>query len=149
MDLSELFQQYPYLREALTAFTVIFVDLCALVILITAGRERRLEDKSWAKEGRGYMLLCEGQIFPLGAAEILIGRHPCADIRFSDSDISRFHALLTLQNGEWVIEDLGAQNGVTVNGTRITTALPLRRGDVIGIGNRELAVIKGSERSSA
>ena len=56
MDLTVLFERYPFFREAATAFVVIFVDICALVILIAAGRERRRGDRRWAKEGRGYML---------------------------------------------------------------------------------------------
>ncbi len=144
MNLTELFSQYPYLREGLTAVVVIFVDICALTILIAAGRERRSGDRRWAKESRGLMLLCENQVFPLGAAEILIGRHPSADIRFYDDEISRFHALLTLQNGQWQIEDAGAQNGVLVNGTRITKPCVLHRNDVISVGKRRLTVVKGS-----
>lgn len=144
MDLTELFTQYPYLREGITAFVVIFVDICALTILIAAGRERRNGDKRWAKEGRGFMLACGNEIYPLGAAELLIGRHPAADIHFDDDEVSRFHALLMLQNGKWTIEDAGASNGVTINGTRITKPHTLRKNDVIGIGKRRLTVVRGS-----
>lgn len=149
MDFTPLFEQYPFFREAATAFVVIFVDICALVILIAAGRERRRGDRRWAKEARGYMLACNGQYYPLGAAEILIGRHPCADIRFEDTEISRFHALLTLSNGKWQIEDLGAQNGVSVNGRRIGRPCTLHQNDTITIGKRRLTVVKGDGRSVA
>ena len=52
MDIQEIFRQYPYFREAATAFVVIFVNICALVILIAAGRERRRGDRRWAKESK-------------------------------------------------------------------------------------------------
>ncbi len=149
MDLTVLFERYPFFREAATAFVVIFVDICALVILIAAGRERRRGDRRWAKEGRGYMLACAGEIYPLGAAEVLIGRHPSADIQFNDTEISRFHALLTLSDGKWRIEDIGAHNGVTVNGRRITKPCILHQNDAIMIGNRRLVVIKGSGKDVA
>lgn len=149
MDYTAIFEQYPHFREAATAFVVIFVDICALVILIAAGRERKRDNRRWAKEGKGYMLACRGEVYPLGAAEILIGRHPSADIRFPDTEISRFHALLTLSNGKWQIEDIGAQNGVTVNGRRITKPCTLHCNDAIMIGNRRLVVIKGDGRSVA
>ena len=144
MDLTALFERYPYLREALTAFAVIFVDFCALIILVAAGRQRRRGDRNWAREGRGYMLAMGTTFFPLGAAEILIGRHPAADIRFDDNEISRFHALLTLSNGQWTIEDIGAQNGVLVNGRRITQPRTLRQNDQIQIGKRRLTVVRGT-----
>ena len=144
MDLTPLFEQYPFLREAATAFVVIFVDICALVILLAAGRERRRGDRGWAQEGRGYMLACEGTLYPLGAAEILIGRHPSADIRFPDTEVSRFHALLCLSGGKWQIEDIGAQNGVLVNGRRINKPCTLHQNDAIQIGKHRMTVVKGS-----
>ena len=142
MDFTSFFEQYPFFREAATAFVVIFVDLSALVILIAAGRERRRGDRRWAKEGKGYMLTCAGTLYPLGAAEVLIGRHPSADIQFPDEEISRFHALITFANGRWQIEDIGAHNGVIVNGHRITKPCTLHRNDAIKIGNRRLVIIK-------
>ena len=144
MEISELFEKYPYLREAMTAFVVIFVDICALVILIAAGRERRRGDRLWAREGRGFMLASGATFYPLGAAEILIGRHPAADIRFDDKEISRFHALLTLSNGQWSIEDIGAQNGILVNGRRISQPHILHQNDRIQIGRRCLTVVRGT-----
>ena len=143
MDIQEIFRQYPYFREAATAFVVIFVNICALVILIAAGRERRRGDRRWAKESKGYMLVCQGQTYPLSAAEILIGRHPSADICFPETEISRFHALLTFSNGRWQIEDAGAHNGVIVNGRRISGSCTLHRNDAITIGKRRLVVVKG------
>lgn len=142
MDLTPLFEQYPFFREAATAFVIIFVDLCALVILIAAGRERRRGDRRWAKEGKGYMLVCRSELYPLGAAEVLIGRHPSADIRFPEEDVSRFHALITFANGRWQIEDIGSPNGVIVNGVRITKPCTLHRNDAVQIGSRRITVIK-------
>ncbi|MBQ6039232.1 MAG: FHA domain-containing protein [Oscillospiraceae bacterium] len=147
MDLTPLFAKYPFLREAATAFVVIFVDIVALVILLAAARERHRGDRGWAKEGHGFMLACEGEVYPLGAAEILIGRHPSADIRFSDSEVSRFHALLSLSGGKWQIEDIGAQNGVAVNGHRISKPCTLRHHDAIMIGKHRMVVIRGTERA--
>ena len=146
MDLTPLFAKYPFLREAATAFVVIFVDIVALVILLAAARERHRGDRGWAMEGHGFMLACEGKVYPLGAAEILIGRHPYADIRFSDSEVSRFHALLSLSGGKWQIEDIGAQNGVAVNGHRISKPCTLHHRDAIMIGKHRMVVIRGTER---
>lgn len=146
MDLTPLFAKYPFLREAATAFVVIFVDIVALVILLAAARERHRGDRGWAMEGHGFMLACEGEVYPLGAAEILIGRHPSADIRFSDSEVSRFHALLSLSGGKWQIEDIGAQNGVAVNGHRISKPCTLHHRDAIMIGKHRMVVIRGTER---
>lgn len=148
MDVPALFEKFPYLREALTAFAVIFVDVCALLILAASRRERRRGSKSWAKESHSYMLQCGQNLYSLSAAEILIGRHPCADIHFPDNEVSRFHALLSLCDGTWIIEDLGAQNGVLVNSRRITQPCRIRRGDVVTVGKRQLTVVKASHERS-
>ena len=142
LDFQPLFEQYPYIREAATAFVVIFVNLSALMILLAAGRERRRGDRRWLKESHGYMLACQGTVYPLGAAEVLIGRHPSSDICFPDNEISRFHALLTFSDGRWRIEDVGAHNGVMVNGKRITEPCTLHQNDIITVGKRRLTVIK-------
>ena len=148
MDLSQFFAQYPNLRELLTAIAVIFVDICGLMILVSAVRERAHGDAIWMREGHGLMLKCGEDVFPLGAAEVVIGRHPAADIRFLDADMSRFHALISLSGGKWSIEDLGGANGVTVNGTRIQAPRVLHPSDVIIIGTRKFTVIKGKKEES-
>lgn len=143
-SVTEFFQNGQNLGELLSVFIVVFVDFCALMILLAAGRERKRGDEIWAKEAKGYMLSEHGTIYPLGAAEIIIGRHPSADIRFSDKEISRFHAILTLSDGRWHIEDLGSGSGTYVNGVRIKTPRTLHRDDEIRIGRRSLRVIKGN-----
>ncbi|MEY3232509.1 MAG: Sporulation kinase, partial [Planctomycetota bacterium] len=48
--------------------------------------------------------------------------------------MSRRHAELTPDDGEWVIRDLESQNGTYVNGVRIAAATRLRPGDQIRTG---------------
>ena len=127
MDFTTFFSQYPLLRPGLTAAVIIFVDICALVILIDAARERRHGDRRWAHDSRGLMLRCGDTVYPLGAAEIVIGRNPSADICLPDAEISRFHAILTLSGGRWQIEDLRSGNGVLVNGKRITEPCRIKK----------------------
>ena len=143
ITITEWFTQYPALREGLTAFAVIFVDLCALAILLAAKRERNHSDRHWAKETHGLMLQSGEEYYPLGSAEILIGRHPAADIRLDDPEISRFHALLTFSNGQWHIEDVSSGNGIKVNGACMTKSRVLRNQDVIAIGKRRMRVVRG------
>lgn len=149
MDFSQFFADTPAVRDAVTAFVVIFTDFCALMILLAASRERKRGDRLWATEGRGFMLSAAEQLYPLGAAEILIGRHASADIRLYDQDVSRFHALLVLQDGSWRIEDLDSAGGTYVNGTRIRAPRVLHQNDKIRIGSSTFTVVKGSEKGRA
>jgi DNA-binding NtrC family response regulator len=66
--------------------------------------------------------------------EILIGRGEAADLRLSDSSVSRKHAKLVVRGGAARIVDLGSHNGVGVNGVRVSGEEPLGSGDVITLG---------------
>lgn len=68
-----------------------------------------------------------------------LGRHTDNDVVLDDLALSRFHARLELRGEHYVVVDLGSQNGVYVNGIRVSGEQPLHPGDRIGMG-RYLAV---------
>ncbi len=75
-----------------------------------------------------------GQIYLL-ADGMTIGRASGCGIALStDNTVSRSHARIALEAGEWVIYDSGSSNGTYVNGSRITRSA-LSPGDVIQIGS--------------
>lgn len=63
----------------------------------------------------------------------LVGRSSEA-LPISDSTVSRRHAELTPDDGEWYIRDLSSQNGTYVNGVQITERTRLRLGDQVRTG---------------
>jgi eukaryotic-like serine/threonine-protein kinase len=67
---------------------------------------------------------------------VIIGKAPGNDIVINDTGVSRQHATVRMQNGEYVISDLGSLNGVYVNGRKVTQeeAQQLRDGDKIQLG---------------
>ena len=67
--------------------------------------------------------------------ELTIGRDPACDILFQDPSVSRRHARIFLADGTVYLEDLGSQNGTTVNGNSIHMPCALRSGDVLTIGD--------------
>jgi pSer/pThr/pTyr-binding forkhead associated (FHA) protein len=67
-------------------------------------------------------------------AVVALGRHPENDIVLDDRTLSRFHARLERRADRYVVVDLGAQNGVYLNGSRITGECELVPGDRIGMG---------------
>ncbi|MCC7386840.1 MAG: sigma 54-interacting transcriptional regulator [Deltaproteobacteria bacterium] len=72
--------------------------------------------------------------YPLSEPALVIGRATSSDIQLIDSAVSRRHARVLAAEGRVTVEDLGSDNGVIVNGARITGPTVLREGDVIGIG---------------
>ena len=73
------------------------------------------------------------QSYTLAKDEITIGRAPDNDLIIQDSSISRYHAKIRREGGEWRIVDLGSKNGTHVNDVGNATA-PLRDGDAIILG---------------
>ncbi len=75
-----------------------------------------------------------GSLIELGENEYVIGREAGNSIVIDDRGVSRRHARLFVQAGNYSIEDLESTNGTFVNGTRILTATNLRPGDTILLG---------------
>ncbi len=76
----------------------------------------------------------KGKKFELPANEPqLIGRSSEA-LPNTDNAMSRRHAELTPDDGQWFIRDLQSQNGTYVNGLKITDRTRLRPGDQIRVG---------------
>ncbi|MBI1879796.1 MAG: FHA domain-containing protein, partial [Chloroflexi bacterium] len=65
------------------------------------------------------------------AQEITIGRSADCVVSIPVRWISRMHAVLRRQGGQFVLEDSGSKNGVFVNGQRVIKPRPLNDGDVI------------------
>lgn len=76
----------------------------------------------------------KGKTFQLPAHEPqLVGRSSEA-LPLRDATVSRRHAELTPDDGEWWIRDINSQNGTYVNGVRISERTRLRVGDQIRTG---------------
>jgi hypothetical protein len=75
-----------------------------------------------------------GKVYSLEKTEILIGREAGSDVFVNDEKVSRRHARLTSQFGDYVLEDLGSTNGTCVNSQRITGQRILKSGDTVLLG---------------
>ncbi|MEQ9096300.1 MAG: ATP-binding protein [Phycisphaerales bacterium] len=86
----------------------------------------------------------KGKRFELPANEPqLLGRSSEA-LPLDDQAVSRRHAELTPDNGEWYLRDLESQNGTLVNGRPIQGRVRLRTGDTITVGQTTLAFGRSS-----
>ncbi len=81
-------------------------------------------------------------VVPFVRDEITIGRQEGNTIRLTERNVSRRHARLVRQNGHVLVEDLGSYNGVRINGERIQGQAQIADGDLIQIGDYDLAVQK-------
>lgn len=74
-----------------------------------------------------------GKKMVLGGESMLIGRSRECDVRVDDPNVSRKHAELRREDGEWSVADLGSTNGIKVNGRKVASAR-LAPGDEITLG---------------
>ncbi len=79
-------------------------------------------------------------VVPFVRDEITIGRMEGNTIRLTERNVSRRHAKLLRQNGHVLIEDLGSYNGIRINGDRIAGQVQVTDGDLIQIGDYDLAI---------
>ncbi len=134
--------------DIIAAVGIIFVDFCAIFILLYCRKEKEVVQDQWEKAARHVMLVDEeGQFkFTPNSQEILMGRHISADLRFTDMSVSRYHAILTLEDGIWTIIDLGSTSGTFVNGDRVQEQRKLRLNDSIQIGKKTLYLRRASQQ---
>jgi hypothetical protein len=75
-----------------------------------------------------------GRRIGLSERVVVAGRDPRLDIVLPDDGVSRLHCLVSVVNGEVVVEDLGSTNGTFVNGQRIDRRRPLPVGSMLRVG---------------
>ena len=75
-----------------------------------------------------------GKIISLQKTELSIGRDAGSDVYVNDVEVSRKHARLLSQFGDYLLEDLESTNGTFVNGQRISGQRILKPGDTIFLG---------------
>lgn len=73
------------------------------------------------------------RVVPLQAQVTVVGRGAEADVRLSDTGVSRVHAELRREGDVVTLADRGSTNGTSVNGRRVSTTV-LHDGDVVEIG---------------
>jgi predicted component of type VI protein secretion system len=79
-------------------------------------------------------------VVPFAGDVIVVGRGTEVTFRLGDRNVSRRHARFVRQNGTVFVEDLGSLTGTRVNGERIAGKRKLRDGDLVQIGDYDLAV---------
>lgn len=74
-----------------------------------------------------------------GEDDYIVGRRSDCRIFVPDMRVSRQHARIHWENGAWMLEDLGSNNGTFVNGERVQSA-KLKHQDEIAIANNRIRV---------
>ncbi|KJE23053.1 FtsK/SpoIIIE family protein,FHA domain-containing protein [Frankia torreyi] len=81
------------------------------------------------------------------SGEVRVGRDPGNDIVLSDPEVSRDHAILTIDSDRVELSDAGSRNGVSWHGYRLDDRVALRAGDVFQLGETVLELRRSARVS--
>jgi pSer/pThr/pTyr-binding forkhead associated (FHA) protein len=100
------------------------------------------------RDGGGRQAILE---LPAERQRVVIGRRSASDLALAwDPEVSRVHAALDRVGRDWVLGDEGlSHNGTWVNGERVHGRRTLRDGDVVGVGQTQIAYCVPEGGSSA
>jgi pSer/pThr/pTyr-binding forkhead associated (FHA) protein len=89
-----------------------------------------------------HLMVTEGGLtgtrIGLTGAPVLIGRANDSTLVLEDDYASTRHARISLQNGTWMVEDLGSTNGTYVGSRKVDGPVPLELGVPVRIGKTVL-----------
>jgi len=80
-----------------------------------------------------------GKKLPLVPITMTLGREHDNNIELKDEDVARYHARISFQNGNYVLEDLESSSGTWVNNEKVSESV-LTHGDKIRVGATEMIV---------
>lgn len=78
-----------------------------------------------------------GQAMRINKPVIHLGRHLSNEVVVNDKRVSRYHAEIRFERGQFVLYDLGSTNGVGINGVMTRQPVPLKNNDLVAIGSHE------------
>ncbi len=75
----------------------------------------------------------DGALYEVTADGLLVGRSPICDVQIEDREVSRRHAYFYPDGATCCVKDMGARNGILVNGGQVKECR-LEAGDVVDVG---------------
>lgn len=92
--------------------------------------------------------LANDEQHPITCYETSVGRSKSCDIVFTNSTVSRSHAVVALRKDGYYVFDTESKAGVYVNGEKIQKSKKLSDGDVIAFGTAIMEFHMGSEANN-
>jgi len=101
------------------------------------GLSARFREGPGGTGGGSIVVQSDGRRVALGDTPVVIGRSADADVRLTDTSVSRRHAEVRRTGDTWTVVDLGSTNGTRVNGAGVRERR-LADGDTIAVGDATL-----------
>jgi DNA-binding winged helix-turn-helix (wHTH) protein len=102
--------------------------------LMTPARAVEADRHEATQKTPSFSLKADDHEYPLSQGSVVIGRAPDATIQIDRSEVSRWHARITIEGSTVTLEDLGSKNGTFLNTPPVVEPTRLQAGDEIWIG---------------
>ncbi len=86
--------------------------------------------------------------YPITCYETSVGRSKLCDVIFSNSTVSRFHAVVALRKDGFYVFDTESKSGVYVNEEKIEEKTKLSNGDIIAFGTAIMKFYIGNDANN-
>ena len=125
---------------------LLLVFLAILFRILWREQRQSTADMEMKRRSYGYLVVLreiDGHYHLTGEKYALrpitsLGRSPTNTIPITDTFASSEHALVTLRQGQWWLEDRNSRNGTLLNDLPVKQAVVIAEGDIIGIGQIKL-----------
>ena len=139
-------------KDEFKTYLLSISDMSEIILDMVKNRIKHIDDfmESFGQppsEGDFLLIVRDGKPrswFSLSSGPLSVGRGKSSDIVLEDPTASRNHCLIRKDSDNWLIEDRKSQNGIFVNGKKITERV-LCEGDIIRIGTIELIYINNKK----
>jgi pilus assembly protein CpaF len=91
---------------------------------------------------------CAAQTRRIELGRYTIGRGLGADIRLRHPSVARRHALISVEESESLVIDMGTADSIRRNGVVVSDTAPIRKGDTLAIGDCEVRVLGSAQDPS-
>ncbi|MBI1282315.1 MAG: FHA domain-containing protein [Anaerolineaceae bacterium] len=125
---------------------LLLLFLAVLFRILWRDQRQATVDMEMKRRSYGYLVVLreiDGHYHLTGEKHALkpitsLGRSPTNTIPITDNFASSEHALVTLRQGQWWLEDRNSRNGTLLNNVPVKQAVIISEGDIIGIGQVRL-----------
>ncbi len=127
---------------------ILLLFLASLFRILWREQRQAITDIEIKRRSYGYLVVLreiDGHYHITGEKYALrpitsLGRSPTNTVPITDNFASSEHALVTLRQGQWWLEDRDSRNGTLLNNVPVKQAVVLTEGDIIGIGQIRLRI---------
>ena len=125
---------------------LLVIFLGALYRILWRDQRRAIAEIDMKRQSYGYLVMLremDGHYHLTGEKYMLkpitsLGRSPTNTVPIADNFSSSEHALVTLKQGQWWLEDRNSRNGTLLNNVPVKQPVVIADGDIIGIGQIRL-----------